>query len=239
MSQGRGADLPEMAPSPGGGASSEENKAGESNGFASHTRPAAAQPALKRSRQNSVSESDQADFARFHETVLIGIKLSLDIGKPLSEIRERELWRASQYECWGAYCKGTFRKSRTHANRLIKAWQIAVLLATPEPIGSTLTGITPETEWQVRPLYKLHDDLQIIEAWRKAVEEAGGQPSEEIVRRVVSDMTGSKVKAEKKESSRKQQLKEILDSLRVAFDSSLGVNFATAMGNLEKVLKLD
>jgi len=61
-------------------------------------------------------------------------------------------------------------------------------LAEPSPIGDALPLLQPVGESQLRPLHRLDDREQRKQAWRVAVEKAGGQPTALEVADVVCEI---------------------------------------------------
>ncbi len=70
------------------------------------------------------------------------------IGKALKQIRDERLYREYSYDLFEHYTKSRWDMGKSHAYRLIEAYQIIVNLS---PIGEIL----PENEAQTRPLARL------------------------------------------------------------------------------------
>ncbi len=79
------------------------------------------------------------------------------IGKALKEIRDSRLYKLILFETFEAYTKARWDLGKSHAYRLIQAYQVVNNLS---PIGDIL----PDNEYQVRPLIKL-DPLEQRRAW--------------------------------------------------------------------------
>ena len=71
-----------------------------------------------------------------------------DMGKALKEIRDNRLYKLTLFETFGAYTKARWDMSKSHAHRLIDAYDVIRNLS---PIGDTL----PANECQARPLAPL------------------------------------------------------------------------------------
>jgi len=80
------------------------------------------------------------------------------IGKALKEIRDSRLYKLILFETFEAYTKARWDLGKSHAYRLIQAYQVVNNLS---PIGDIL----PDNEYQVRPLIKL-DPLEQRTAWK-------------------------------------------------------------------------
>ena len=79
------------------------------------------------------------------------------IGKALKEIRDSRLYKLILFETFEAYTKARWDLGKSHAYRLIQAYQVVNNLS---PNGDIL----PDNEYQVRPLIKL-DPLEQRRAW--------------------------------------------------------------------------
>jgi len=80
------------------------------------------------------------------------------IGKALKEIRDSRLYKLILFETFDAYTKARWDMGKSHAYRLIQAYQVVNNLS---PIGDILPG----NESQVRPLVKL-DPFEQRKAWK-------------------------------------------------------------------------
>jgi hypothetical protein len=80
------------------------------------------------------------------------------IGKALKEIKDSRLYKLILFETFEAYTKARWDLGKSHAYRLIQAYQVVSNLS---PIGDIL----PENEYQVRPLIKL-DPFEQRKAWK-------------------------------------------------------------------------
>ena len=80
------------------------------------------------------------------------------IGKALKEIRDSRLYKLILFETFESYTKARWDLGKSHAYRLIQAYQVVNNLS---PIGDIL----PENEYQVRHLIKL-DPFEQRRAWK-------------------------------------------------------------------------
>ncbi len=80
------------------------------------------------------------------------------IGKALKEIKDSRLYKLVLFETFEAYTKARWDMGKSHAYRLIQAYQVVNNLS---PIGDIL----PENEYQVRPLVKL-EPFEQRKAWK-------------------------------------------------------------------------
>ena len=81
-----------------------------------------------------------------------------EIGKALQEIRDSRLYKLILFETFEAYTKARWDIGKSHAYRLIQAYQVVDNLS---PIGDIL----PTNEFQVRPLVRL-DPVEQRKAWK-------------------------------------------------------------------------
>jgi len=135
-----------------------------------------------------VSAGDKAAFKRLDKIVRKGVAAFMEAGTALLEIHERKLWKGGGFSSWESYCRSVAGMSKSHAHRLLQASRIALELAEPSPIGDALPLLQPVGESQLRPLHRLDDREQRKQAWRVAVEKAGGQPTALEVADVVCEI---------------------------------------------------
>lgn len=94
-----------------------------------------------------------------------GIKAYIEVGEALLIIRDQRLYRA-EYKTFAEYCVSRWQFSKTHANRLIDASEVAGNL--------TPMGVIPENERQARALAVLEPDQQRV-VWDALVEVTDGK----------------------------------------------------------------
>lgn len=158
-----------------------------------------------------VSDADQNEFERFDQIVRRGLGTFIEVGHALTEIRDRELWRAGGHGSWATYCPVVGGLTKTHANRLINSFEIASRLAQVTPIGAT-----PAAESQVRPLSKLKQPEQQVLAWSRATERANGQPTARLISDVVAELMANDSPPGASKPSHKQRVAAALGRLRAS-----------------------
>src|SRR5262245_26470570 len=109
---------------------------------------------------NELSVGERGELARCEAVVERGLATFVEVGSALLSIRECRLYRA-EFGTFEEYCRARWGMSKTHANRMIDAADVAGNL--------TPTGVIPTTERQARELASLEPDRQRI-AWSRAVE---------------------------------------------------------------------
>jgi hypothetical protein len=171
-------------------------------------------PAIVESSSLSVSDSDQADFARLDGVVRRGLATFIEVGHALAEIRDRELWRTGDHPSWAAYCIAVGGLTKIHANRLIKGSEVSSNIAEVKPTGFTCPNVTPRSEWQIRPLHRLPDAEKQGIAWYRAVERANGQPTEKMVSDVVAELMADETPTPSSKPKRRHLLAETIQRIR-------------------------
>lgn len=131
------------------------------------------------------TEASQDRLVRLAATVDKGLRSYIEAGKALREIRDRQLFKmvASTFD---EFCQSRWKMTPQHASRLINAAEVA---EDVEPTGSR-----PPTERQARPLAALPREER-AEAYREAIEEAGGEPRTEHIEAAVERRRPSSKKA--------------------------------------------
>lgn len=118
------------------------------------------------------------DLMEHEKNIEQGIAALVDMGFSYKAIRDGRKYKAADFNNFDDYCRKRWQISRTQADRIIAASDVARELP---PIG----GISPRSEGQVRPLTAL-EPAQRAEAWEEAVDAAGGQqPTAEQVKAAV------------------------------------------------------
>ncbi|MHC5761844.1 hypothetical protein [Nostoc sp.] len=141
-----------------------------------------------------LTEDEQSDRLHLERQVEKAFYLA---GKALVELRDRKLYR-STHKTFEDYCRERFGFERRYPYRLMESTVVVDNLmkmcpnrtqndsgadtSTPD---SSEGQVLPINEYQLRPLIPLEPEVQ-IEAWKQAVEQAGGKvPSGRIVKDVV------------------------------------------------------
>ena len=143
-------------------------------------------------RSPKASLADIEEFQRQDEIVKRGAAAFIEVGEALAKIRDGELWKASIYKSWAAYCRSVAALSKSYANRLIEASNVVSALRQVVPIGATGDAMLPTAESQVRALLLLESTEQRGEAWLMACEKTKGQPTAAQVKEVVLEMLPEK-----------------------------------------------
>lgn len=124
-----------------------------------------------------MTRAEQQELARLENTIKSGLQQFLEVGTALLTIRQRRLYRDA-HESFESYCREKWGFSKTHANRLIAGAEAVIILGDIE--------VRPTNEAQARHLTTLPPD-QIRPTWQRVVEESGGKPTMEDVRRAVDE----------------------------------------------------
>lgn len=110
-----------------------------------------------------LTEREQSDFDR-HCARLKQIENTwMEFGEALLEIRDQRLYRG-EYESFEAFCRKELATGKSNVNRRLQCTQIAKLVATNVAI--------PLLEGHVRPLLRLNDPVEQVQAFQQAVDQA-------------------------------------------------------------------
>ncbi len=137
-----------------------------------------------------LSEEEREDLDRLEAQVRSAV---WEAAKALWEINTRRLYRES-YKTFDDYCQAQFQFSPRYAYYQVKFGQVLKTLEQSErPVQ-----IWPQSEYQARPLSKLTEDFEQVEAWIESVEKAQGKtPSFSLVESVVRQKLTAKSKTRK------------------------------------------
>lgn len=118
---------------------------------------------------DDLSLPERSALAECEAVIKRAMESWLEVGRAMRRIRNERLYRA-EFATFQEYCGLRWQMSKSHANRMIDAAEVAKNLT---PIGAT-----PASESLLRPLTKL-TPAQQIEAWEKAAETAAkpGKPT--------------------------------------------------------------
>ena len=142
---------------------------------------------------SALSEEERKDLERLEATVRSAV---LEAAKALWEINTRRLYR-ERYGTFEEYCEAQFQFSSRYIYYQVKFGQILNALEQSE----RSVQILPQSEYQARPLAKLKEESEQIEAWLEAVQKAEGSvPSFSVVEEVVRERLAPKTKPKKKET---------------------------------------
>jgi hypothetical protein len=194
-------------------------------------------PEFSNAEPDRPKSADADDFERLNHVVRQGFETFIDVGQALTEIRERELWRAGGYTSWAAYCLA-HGLTKIHANRLIKSSGVACDLAKVKPVGSTYPVLSPRSEWQIRPLHRLPNAEQQGIAWYRAAERANGQPTAKLISDVVAELMADDSPPAAK-PNHKQRIVEVFGRLRTCVSANdPAEQIHGLIAELEKLLKI-
>ena len=116
----------------------------------------------------ALTRPEKSVLAECEAVIERGMDSFIEVGNALLRIRNERLYR-SDFGTFQEYCEARWSMSKTHANRMIDAAEVAENL--------TPMGVKPTSERQLRPLVALPPVKQ-REAWKSAVEtSATGQPT--------------------------------------------------------------
>ncbi len=134
-----------------------------------------------------LSESEREDLERLEAQVRSAV---WSAAKALWEINTRRLYR-ERYKTFDDYCQAQFQFSPRYAYYQVKFGQVLKTLEQSE----RGVQILPQSEYQARPLSKLKEDSERVEAWLESVEKAQGTtPSFSLVDEVVRQKLTAKSK---------------------------------------------
>lgn len=148
---------------------------------------------------------EREDLDKLEAVVNRGLSTFVEVGRALLAIRDRRLYRES-HPTFEDYCLAQWTMTRTHANRLIGAFQVVENLA---PIGATV----PANEAQARTLTGLPPEQQ-REVWREATA-TGEQPTAaslaDLVARAKASLPPDATEGEAEAEAVRQSERRILD----------------------------
>ncbi|HAC64033.1 MAG TPA: hypothetical protein DCF68_10960 [Cyanothece sp. UBA12306] len=125
-----------------------------------------------------LSDEEKKDLERLEAQVKSAV---LEAAKALWEINSRRLYR-ERYATFEDYCEDTFKFSSRYIYYQVRFGQFLNTLEQSE----RAVQILPQSEYQARPLSKLKEESEQIEAWLEAVERAEGKtPPYSLVEQVV------------------------------------------------------
>lgn len=128
-----------------------------------------------------LTSAEKSELARHETTIQRGLKHYYEVGEALLAIREKRLYRAD-YANFQAYCVGRWQMSKTHANRMIDASEVADNL--------TPIGVIPANEAQARELVKLAPlEQRIVYEVARQTTPDGKSPTAAHIKSVVNVFT--------------------------------------------------
>lgn len=137
----------------------------------------------------AITLREKSDLQSLETTIAKGLRVFYEVGRALAEIRDRKLYRA-EHHTFEDYLEKRWGFGRSQGYQLIKATEVVDSLVNSLSAVADKLSILPENERQARPLAELEPNER-IEAWRTAVESAGGnQPTSEQVEAAVDRFLG-------------------------------------------------
>jgi len=170
----------------------------------------------------TLSEAEHIELWEREQTIERGLQAFYEVGEALLAIREKRLYRES-HTTWNQYLRERWDMGKSQAFYLI---QSAETYRAIEDHSSTIvelgsSPILPTTENQARELTPLPPDER-PQAWREAVEKAGGQPTAEDVKSVVRERKApsatTRVTGDLKELISNMQKSTIISGLESVYD---------------------
>lgn len=152
-----------------------------------------------------LTDSETSELIDLEATIKRGLQVFREVGEALFTIRDKRLYRAS-HDTFDAYCRDRWRVSKTQANRLIAAADVARDL--------TPIGVIPSSESVARQLVSLPTE-QRQEVWQMVVDSApNGKPTAADVDRYVKEIkrTSSVAEAGEVSSSAKLQNHQLINA---------------------------
>ncbi|HEV7925249.1 MAG TPA: hypothetical protein VGR14_07840 [Verrucomicrobiae bacterium] len=126
----------------------------------------------------TLNEAEKRQRVECEEIIRHGWETFVEVGRALSTIRDKRLYR-DRYGTFEGYCRKKWEFSRTHAYRMIEAAAVDAVLS---PIGVKL-----HSESQARPLAGLAPH-SIPAAWKRAEQLAGAaQVTARVVRQAAEE----------------------------------------------------
>ncbi len=121
-----------------------------------------------------LSDVEFNDLCRLEQVIAAGVAHFVAVGEALAEVRTRGLYRAT-HGTFEAYCRGRWKLSDRHVQRLMGAAEVVRDLqrSGPDPIGSP--RLLPQNERQARTLAGAEPEHR-APAWRAGLELSGGRP---------------------------------------------------------------
>lgn len=112
---------------------------------------------------DELSDQEREDFERHRKRFKDIARIWIEVGDALRDIRDRRLYRG-QFATFEDFCRTELGMGRSNLNRQLRSTQIAKLLAT--------NVATPLREAHVRPLLRLEEPEQQMEAFNRAMAQA-------------------------------------------------------------------
>jgi hypothetical protein len=151
-----------------------------------------------------------------------------EVGSALMEIKVNGLFRET-HRNFNVYCQERWGFGRSYANKLIGSAERIQLLPQDLP--------KPANEFQIRPFLKLEPD-EFPKKWQTILDAAGaGKVTSKIVEETLHLPKRRRKRRNPKTSDQKEQVNELLGSLRAALEEKNVEDAMRELAKLEKLLK--
>ena len=192
------------------------------------TDPAAAGKSTSLEVVNRLTAQEKQQLAKLEKVIDDKLEDFFEVGSAIMEIKEKELYRET-HKNFNTYCHERWGFGRSYANKLIGSAERIKLL--PENVAR------PANEFQVRPFLKLDRD-EFPGKWQAIVEKAG---EGKVTSKIVADSLGlgKKKRGRRKGKAlrQKQEVNELLASLRAALEKKEVDDALKHLARLEKLLE--
>ena len=177
----------------------------------------------------TLTKPEKASLEACEEVIRKGLGTFLDVGRALAEIRDRRLYRET-HKSFKKYCKDVWDLGKSTAHQKINCYQAVSLLGSKvsamadtfsesdESKKATIVDknvILPMNERQTRPLTKLKNPDDQVEAWRLVLVELneGKKLTAALVNRAVKQVRGDVVKRKIKTIKKKVDSTQLVSNL--------------------------
>jgi len=151
-----------------------------------------------------------------------------EVGSALMEIKINGLFRET-HRNFNIYCQERWGFGRSYANKLIGSAERIQLLPENQP--------KPANEFQIRPFLKLEPE-EFPKKWQTILDAAGaGNVTSRIVEETLQLPKKKRKKRKMKTSDQREQINELLDSLRAALKEKNVDEAMKELAKLERLLK--
>lgn len=190
---------------------------------------------------SSLATSEQRTLDHLEKIIEKGIVTFNEVGNALVTIRDQRLYKA-EYSTFEDYCRQRWGFSKSSANRVIAATEVARELA---PLGA----IPNLSEGGMRPLVAIKSSAQRKQVWRKLVKRAGRHTpiTATMVAKEIKDTLGQKLhnsishrvhrRTKQDNISRKEVLKELRYWYDREHDSLIKLPLNQFFGRVVKLIK--
>jgi hypothetical protein len=151
------------------------------------------------------------------DSVRSGLKTFNDVALALDQTNRLEIWVDAGHAGSNVHFKNVYGISKSHADRLIIPEKIAAYSARQTPNGIKMKDMEARNESRVRALAQLEAKERSVEVWYQALRISGGQPKQETVAPIVSEMIGSTGPKRSTQPSLRGIVQEVIARIRILF----------------------